>query len=142
VGPVLAHDPYPRHPSFDVLSAGFRRSSAVSPTLKTRRMQIIDHRAASGAWPHRHWKPDSCSHSEPQRGKCDHSPVAEVCPSEWRFSISFIYLIQGNVSGFFGGGRDALEGGGVTPSPPLLQGAQPTPSHFLPDAKCQLQWRL
>ena len=34
-------------------------------------------------------------------------------------------------------GRDALEGG-EPPSPPL-QGAQPMPSHCLPDAKCQPQ---
>ena len=32
--------------------------------------------------------------------------------------------------------RDALEGGEVTPPPPL-QGAQPMPGHCLPDAKCQ-----
>ena len=37
-------------------------------------------------------------------------------------------------------GRDALEGGEVDPTP--LQGAQPMPSHCLPDAKCHLQWHL
>ena len=31
-------------------------------------------------------------------------------------------------------------GGGHTPLP--LQGAQPMPSHYPPDAKCQLQWHL
>ena len=36
--------------------------------------------------------------------------------------------------------RDELEMGGVAPPP--LQGAQPMPSHCLPDGKCQLQWRL
>ena len=36
-----------------------------------------------------------------------------------------------------GGGRDALEGGEV-----YFQGAQPTPSHCLPDGKCQPQWHL
>ena len=32
--------------------------------------------------------------------------------------------------------------GGGTPPPPPLQGAQPMPSHCLPDAKCQLQRHL
>ena len=32
--------------------------------------------------------------------------------------------------------------GGATPPPPPLQGPQPTPSHCLPDAKCQPQWHL
>ena len=36
-------------------------------------------------------------------------------------------------------GSDALEG--VTPPPPL-EGAQPMPSHCVPDAKCQPQWHL
>ena len=35
--------------------------------------------------------------------------------------------------------RDALEGGRYCP---LLQGAQPMPSHCLPNPKCQLQWHL
>ena len=39
-----------------------------------------------------------------------------------------------------GGGMDALEGGGRYHPP--LQGAQPMPSHCLPNAKCQLQWLL
>ena len=26
--------------------------------------------------------------------------------------------------------------------PPLLQGAQPMPSHYPPDGKCLLQWQL
>ena len=38
-----------------------------------------------------------------------------------------------------GRGRDASEGGEVPP-PPLLQGAQPMPSHSPPNGKCQLQW--
>ena len=37
--------------------------------------------------------------------------------------------------------RDALEGG-TAPHPPPSQGAQPMPSHCLPDGKCQLQWHL
>ena len=43
-----------------------------------------------------------------------------------------------------GGIRDALEGGEVTPPPPPGRPAyaQPTPSHCLPDAKCQAQWHL
>ena len=36
--------------------------------------------------------------------------------------------------------RDALEG--EEPPPPPLQGAQPMPSHSLPDARCQTQWHL
>ena len=40
------------------------------------------------------------------------------------------------------GGRDALEEGEGTPPPPLLQGAQPVPSHCPPDGKCQLPWHL
>ena len=40
------------------------------------------------------------------------------------------------------GSRDALERGGGQPPPPHLQGAQPMPSHRLPDAKCQPQWHL
>ena len=39
-----------------------------------------------------------------------------------------------------GGGRDGLEGGEIPPPPPApLQGAQPMPSHFPPDTKCQSQ---
>ena len=34
--------------------------------------------------------------------------------------------------------RDALDRG----TPPPLSGAQPTPSHYPPNAKCQLQWHL
>ena len=37
--------------------------------------------------------------------------------------------------------RDALEAG-RSPPPPLLQGAQPMPSHCLPHANCQPQWHL
>ena len=37
------------------------------------------------------------------------------------------------------GCRDAWKGGGTPPPPPPLQGAQPTPSHCLPDGNCQLQ---
>ena len=43
-----------------------------------------------------------------------------------------------------GRGRDALEGR-VVPPPPFPippQGAQPVPSHYLPDGKCRLQWHL
>ena len=36
--------------------------------------------------------------------------------------------------------RDSLEGGGG--GTPLFQGAQPMPSHYLPDGKCQAQWHL
>ena len=36
-------------------------------------------------------------------------------------------------------GRDAFESGEPPPPPP---GAQPVPSHCLPDGKCQLQWHL
>ena len=40
------------------------------------------------------------------------------------------------------GARDALERGEEVPPPPLpLQGAQPMPSHCLPDGKCQARWR-
>ena len=31
---------------------------------------------------------------------------------------------------------------GGSPPPPPLEGAQPTPSHCPPDAKCQFQWHL
>ena len=35
-----------------------------------------------------------------------------------------------------------LVGRGGEPRHPTLQGAQPMPSHCLPDAKCQPQWHL
>ena len=37
--------------------------------------------------------------------------------------------------------RDALEEGGKV-TPPHLQGAQPTPNRYPPDAKCQAQGHL
>ena len=40
-----------------------------------------------------------------------------------------------------GGGQGCIGRGGEVPIPPL-QGAQPMPSHCLPDGKCQLQWRF
>ena len=39
-----------------------------------------------------------------------------------------------------GWGQGCIGRGGAPPSP--LQGAQPTPSHCPPDAKCRAQWHL
>ena len=38
--------------------------------------------------------------------------------------------------------QECIGRGGGTPPPPPLQGAQPMPSHCLPDGKCQPQWHL
>ena len=40
------------------------------------------------------------------------------------------------------GGEGCIGRGGVTAHPPPLQGAQPMPSHCLPDAECQSQWHF
>ena len=69
--------------------------------------------------------------------------VAHVCPGERRACGGREERRAGRVHPLHNVnplGKDALEGGELTPPP--LHSAQPMPSYCLPDAKCQLQWHL
>ena len=69
----------------------------------------------------------------PNFGTAPSADIMTLRDGAWHFAS----LLTGTGGG--GGGREALEGGGGGGVPPL-QGAQPMPSHCLPDGKCHLQW--